>query len=184
MRRIVYLLVFCAGLVISSVVFVGHHSKSQAAQGSEPVYDPKEVDTKAVILSRPKAEYTNEARQNNFSGAVLLEVVLSSSGTIEDIKVVSPLPYGLTDRALKAVRKIKFEPAIKDGSPVSQRTKVEYHFNIYERVYFGDRSKMIYYEQGCYNYSNIALSDKIYFKSSKEAKKAGYSKAKERCPGK
>ncbi len=155
---------------------------SEAIQGAEPVYGPKEVDTKAVILSKPEPPYTEEARKNNISGAVLLEVILSSSGEVRDIKVLSRLPYGLTDNALKAVRRIKFKPAIKDGHPVSQRTKVEYNFNLYDKIYYGDRSKMVYYEQGCSNYSNIALSDKVYFTSSKEAKKAGYKKAKNRCP--
>src|SRR5687768_9100015 len=154
MRHIVYIMLFNAVLTFNGSLSVVHNSKSsRAVQSSEPAYDPKEVDVKATILSKPKPEYTDEARQNYFSGMVSLEVILSSSGEVREIKVLAKLPYGLTDRAIKAVRKIKFKPAIKDGRPVSQRTKVEYHFNLWEKTYYGDRSMMVYYEQGCSNYS-------------------------------
>jgi TonB family protein len=184
MRFTTYLLLLNAVLIFGGPLFCAQDRSTSTggAQSIEPIYDPKEVDTKAAILSKTKAEYTDEARQNYISGVVLLEVILSSSGEIREIKVINPLPYGLTDSAIKAVRKVKFKPAAKDGRPVSQRTKFEYHFNIWEKIFYGDRSKMAYYEQGCSDYSQIALSDKIYFKSSKEAKKAGYQKAKDRCP--
>jgi TonB family protein len=184
MKFITYFLLFNVLLSVDGSLFGAQdNSKTPGiAQSSEPVYDPREVDIKATILFKPKAEYTPEARRNNISGAVLLEVILSSSGEVRGIKVLNPLPYGLTDSAINASRKVKFKAAIKDGRPVSQRTKFEYNFNIWEKIYYGDRSKMVYYEQGCSNYSKIALSDKIYFKSSKDAKKAGYKKAEDRCP--
>jgi len=119
---------------------------------------------------------------NEITGAVLLEAVLSPSGEVRDVKVLKGLPYGLTKNALESITRIKFKPAIKNGRPVSQRMKFEYNFNLYDKLYIGDRSKMVYYEQGCSDYSNIALSDKVYFTSRKEAKKAGYKKAKDRCP--
>jgi len=184
MRQILSFIVFLAVLSFDGALLVAQDNSKidGTVQSGEQVYDLKEVDTKAVILSRPKPEYTDEARQKYFSGTVLLEIILSSSGKVTGIKVLDKLPYGLTDSAIKAVRQIKFKPAIKDGRPVSQRIKAEYHFNLWKKIYFGDRSKLVYYEQGCSQYSAIALADKIYFKSSKEATKAGYTKAKEGCP--
>jgi hypothetical protein len=41
------------------------------------------------------------------------------------------LSHGLTARAVEAMRKIKFEAAVKDGRPVSQYATIQYHFNIY-----------------------------------------------------
>jgi TonB family protein len=184
MRQIPFFILFFAVLCFDGALLVAQdNSKSDGpVQSGEQVYDPKEVDTRAVILSKPEPDYTDEARQKDFSGTVLLEIILSSSGKVTEIKVLDKLPYGLTESAIKAVRQIKFKPATKDGRPVSQRIKAEYHFNLWKKIYFGDRSKLVYYEQGCSQYSAIALADKIYFKSSKEAKKAGYTKAKDRCP--
>jgi len=191
MRLISYFLLLHAVLSFGSAPLLARDNSkenssssknSEAAQSDEPTYGPKEVDTRAVILSNPEPPYTEEARKNEIAGAVLLEAVLSSSGEVRDIKVLRGLPYGLTENALKAVMRIKFKPAIKDGHPVSQRMKFEYNFNLYDKMYFGDRSKMVYYEQGCSDYSKIALSHKVYFTSRKEAKKAGYKKAKDRCP--
>jgi TonB family protein len=95
------------------------------------VFSPKEVDQKARILSRPEPTYTEEARQNQVAGTIVLRMVFSASGQVTNITAVSALPYGLTERALVAARQIKFAPAIKDGRAVSQYMQVEYNFNLY-----------------------------------------------------
>jgi hypothetical protein len=46
--------------------------------------------------------------------------------------VLKRLPHGLTERANAAARSINFDPALKDGRPVSQWSMFEYNFNIYE----------------------------------------------------
>ena len=94
----------------------------------QPVFTPKEVDTRAVILTRPAPEYTREARQKNVQGLVLLSVVLGSDAAISSVGVVRPLPAGLTQTAMRAACKIRFKPAIKDGKEVSVRVVVEYLF--------------------------------------------------------
>jgi TonB family protein len=59
---------------------------------------------------------------------VVLRVILTSYGEVIDIREVSGLPYGLTEMARRAARQMSFEPAQKDGHPVSQYLTVEYHF--------------------------------------------------------
>jgi outer membrane biosynthesis protein TonB len=53
------------------------------------------------------------------------------TGRVTNIRTVSGLPYGLTEKAINAARKIYFLPAIKDGRRVPQYIRVEYNFNIY-----------------------------------------------------
>jgi hypothetical protein len=48
---------------------------------------------------------------------------------VENLTVVSELPGGLTEATLKAARKIKSEPAVKDGRYVSQYIQIEYNFH-------------------------------------------------------
>jgi TonB family protein len=94
-------------------------------------FSPKEVNVKARILSRPEPQYTEEARKNQVSGTVVLRAVFSASGQVTNIRAVSGLPNGLTERAIGAARQIRFSPAMKDGHPVSQYIQIEYNFNLY-----------------------------------------------------
>jgi protein TonB len=94
-------------------------------------FKPSEVNQKARILSRPEPQYTEEARKNQVSGTVVLRAVFSSSGQVTNIRTVSGLPHGLTERAMAAARQIRFSPAMKDGRAVSQYIQIEYNFNLY-----------------------------------------------------
>ena len=86
---------------------------------------------RAVILSKPEPGVTEEARQHNASGRVLLRVVLAADGTVRHPLVLRGLPYGLTEKAISAARAIKFKPAQRGGQPVSQYVTLEYGFNFY-----------------------------------------------------
>jgi hypothetical protein len=44
---------------------------------------------------------------------------------------VSGLPYGLTEQAIAAARQMKFEPALKNGVPVTSIKTVEFTFTLY-----------------------------------------------------
>ena len=90
-----------------------------------------EVEQRARLISKPEPQYTEEARRNQVTGTVMLRVVFSSSGQVEQIRAVSPLPFGLTERAIAAARQIKFVPAAKGGRPVSVWMQLEYNFNLY-----------------------------------------------------
>ena len=85
-----------------------------------------------TILYREKAQYTNEGRNNKVEGTVVLSAVFSAEGQISDIRVIQGLPHGLTENAIIAAKKIRFEPAMKDGQPVSVRGNIEFSFNIYK----------------------------------------------------
>jgi TonB family protein len=95
------------------------------------IFKPSEVSSKARILSRPEPQYTEDARKNQVSGTVVLRAVFSSSGQVTNIRTVSGLPHGLTERAMAAARQIRFAPATKDGRAVSQYIQIEYNFNLY-----------------------------------------------------
>ena len=96
-----------------------------------PVLKMSEVDVKARIRSKPNPRYTEEARRRDVSGRVVLSVVLCRTGEVGDPEVIEGLPAGLSEEAIKAARRIKFEPARKDDERVNVRVSVVYHFNLY-----------------------------------------------------
>ncbi len=94
-------------------------------------FSAKEVTRKAVITGRPEPPYTEEARKNATVGTVVVRVLLGGNGSVQQASAVTRLPYGLTEAAVAAARKIRFTPAQKDGHSVSQWVQVEYSFNLY-----------------------------------------------------
>ena len=90
-----------------------------------------EVTQKARITANPQPEYTEEARKNQVQGVVRVSAVLTASGAVTNVRAVSQLPYGLTEKAVAAARRIQFIPAKKDGRNVSQYVTLEYNFRIY-----------------------------------------------------
>ena len=95
------------------------------------IFSGKEVSTKARVLSKPEPQYTEEARKNQVTGTVVLRAVFTSGGQVTNIRAVSGLPFGLTEKAIAAARQIRFQPATKDGRPVSMYIQLEYNFNLY-----------------------------------------------------
>lgn len=91
----------------------------------------KEVTAKAIVIMKPEPTYTDEARSHQVTGTVVLRCVFSSNGAVNSIRVVSGLPFGLTERAYEAARRIKFIPAVRDGRFVSMWIQLEYNFNLY-----------------------------------------------------
>jgi TonB family protein len=109
-------------------------AESVGREASDPdraILPMSELTTKARILTRPEPAYTAEALKSNVAGMVVLQAVFAADGTVKNVLVLRALPYGLTQRSVAAARRIKFEPATKDGRPVSQFIQIEYNFNLY-----------------------------------------------------
>jgi TonB family protein len=83
------------------------------------------------ILYKERAKYTEEARQNKVQGTVLLSAVFTADGRITQIKVVRSLPDGLVEKAIEAAQKIRFQPATKNGVPITVRATLEFNFALY-----------------------------------------------------
>lgn len=86
--------------------------------------------TPVQILSKVSPNYTDEAKQKGVEGSVRLKITFLASGEIGSVTPVSFLSDGLTEAAMAAARRIKFNPAIKNGVPYSVIKTVEYHFSI------------------------------------------------------
>jgi len=89
------------------------------------------INQRPTILYREKAKYTEIAKINLVEGTVVLQAVFGSNGEMQDIRVIRGLPDGLTRKAIEAARKIKFNPATKDGEPISVRGSLEFSFNLF-----------------------------------------------------
>jgi len=107
------------------------------AQGSGK--KDQEANHPLRIFSKPKAAYTDEARQNNIQGTVELNITFESNGTIGHIEWIDDgsendqklKKYGLVDQAITAAREIRFEPEMANGKPITVTLQQSYGFAIY-----------------------------------------------------
>jgi TonB family protein len=80
------------------------------------------------FLSRVKPEYTAEAERADVNATVEVMVVLRSSGEVGEAEITRWAGFGLEDSALRAIRQLKFNPATRNGQPVSVRAMIRYNF--------------------------------------------------------
>ena len=120
--------------VIALVAFFALPSFSQDANQQD-----QKMDRPLRIISKPPPKYTDEARQNNVQGSVTLKITFGSDEKIGDVEWLNDgsenaqqlKKYGLVGEAIIAARKIKFEPKIVDGNPVTVKQTHSYGFSIY-----------------------------------------------------
>jgi TonB family protein len=85
-----------------------------------------------VVLYEPEAEFSDEARRAKYQGVVLVSIIVDAQGHPQNARVVRALGMGLDEKALEAVMKYKFKPAMKDGrTPVPVPMNVEINFHLY-----------------------------------------------------
>jgi TonB family protein len=90
-------------------------------------------DRKAKIIYRVEPEYPEDARAKKIEGTVLLGFTIDHDGLPQGIQVKRPLYPSLDQSAIEAVRKWRFEPALKGGQPVSMWVTVEVYFALDSR---------------------------------------------------
>lgn len=79
----------------------------------------------------PDPEYSEEARKAKYQGTCVLFLIVGPDGRPRDIRISRSLGLGLDEKAIEAVKQWKFEPALKDGKPVSVAINVEVSFRLY-----------------------------------------------------
>jgi periplasmic protein TonB len=85
-----------------------------------------------IPLNNVEAEFSDEARRAKYQGVCLISVIVDAQGNPQNPRVVRALGMGLDEKALEAVRKYKFKPALKDGkTPVPVMINVEINFRLY-----------------------------------------------------
>lgn len=99
----------------------------------EPVYRLAQGIKPPRPIDNPQPEYSQEARRERVEGVVTLGLVVTSAGNVTLIRVLKSLGHGLDEKAIEAVRRWKFNPATKDGTPVSVEVAVETSFHLYQR---------------------------------------------------
>ena len=85
-----------------------------------------------LAIDRPPPQYTEEARKARITGVVILQTVIDETGEVQEVKVLKGQPGGLSEAAVEAVRRWRFEPALLDGEPVAVYYNLTINFTLPE----------------------------------------------------
>ena len=105
-------------------------SPAAAAPKIKPAANTNPGNEPVEIISKPRPQYTELARQKKIEGDVTLQVVFSANGQVEVQKVVRGLGYGLDEAAEAAAHQIQFKPARQNGQPVDYAGMVHITFEL------------------------------------------------------
>jgi protein TonB len=83
-----------------------------------------------AVIYKVDPEYSDEARKAKYSGTVTLSVIVDTEGKARDIHVIKSIGMGLDEKAIEAVQKWKFRPAMKGSTPVNVRATIEVNFRL------------------------------------------------------
>ncbi len=109
----------------------GFSTQQVATNGGHHNLDDNGAATSQVeIIFKPKPVYTDEARNLQLEGEVLLEVMFGANGELHVNRVVHGLGHGLDEAAVSAANKIKFKPAQHNGSSVDSTAIVHVTFQL------------------------------------------------------
>ena len=128
--------------VTTSVIFAFNLDGAGRPNVSATFKQPPRPDLGPVLkvgdgVSAPKAiyspepDYSKEAQKIKYQGSCVLKLIVGPDGKTYDIKVDRSLGDGLDGKAIEAVRRWRFQPALKDGKPVAVAISVEVDFHLY-----------------------------------------------------
>jgi periplasmic protein TonB len=111
---------------------LGEVSRSGPAVSMAPTKPPQKIHVSAgvtagMLLAPIRPVYPAIARASHVSGAVVVEAVISKTGTIESLHVTSG-PEMLRSAALDAIRAARYRPYLLNGEPTEVQTTITVNF--------------------------------------------------------
>ena len=106
--------------------------RQSSDNGLEKVYMIGGGVTAPIPIHTPEAEFPPGAREQRLSGVCILSTIVDIDGRPQETRVLRPLGHGFDERAIAAVNKYRFKPAMRDGKiPVPVRIMIEVNFRYY-----------------------------------------------------
>jgi Gram-negative bacterial TonB protein C-terminal len=84
--------------------------------------------TSPEFLNRVKPEYPPQAALADITATVEAMVVFRSDKQVGNIEITRWAGFGLEESSERAIRQLKFKPAMRDGRPINARALIQYNF--------------------------------------------------------
>jgi TonB family protein len=126
--------VFGLAISASAVAVAAHINPAAAADNSNQAQPPKQLSVTAEqmagnVISKAVPVYPPAAKKAKIQGKVVLEALISKSGNVEALRVLSG-PDELQRAALDTVRLWKYKPYLLNGDPIEVKTTINVNFSL------------------------------------------------------
>ncbi len=102
-----------------------------AAPPEKDTYETSELDQNPVPISRPHPVFPYYARRRGIEGYVDVRFTVSADGTVEGAETLAAQPTGVFEsEALRAIRRWRFKPGIRNGNAVAARMQIRIRFTL------------------------------------------------------
>jgi TonB family protein len=85
----------------------------------------------AKNISRTPPRYPDVARRGRIGGTVVLDAIIGTDGSMQEIRIKQPAGMGLDEAAIEAVQQWKYSPTMLMGVPVEVETVIKVVFKAY-----------------------------------------------------
>lgn len=110
---------------------IGPHNGSGWGPGDGPgIYSPGGEVSDPVAIFAPEADFSDEARRAKYQGVCMISIIVDTHGNVVNPRILRALGMGLDEKALAAVSRYRFKPAMRHGQPVPVRITVAVDFRL------------------------------------------------------
>lgn len=114
-----------------------HQLHPSAPEPSDPGAEPMTLNGQVIpgitppqVVFTPKSKISLQAEQWRYGGRDLIGLIVDSSGNPQQVRIVQAAGMGLDECAVEAVKRYRFNAAVKDGAPIPVRINIDLTFNV------------------------------------------------------
>ena len=83
------------------------------------------------LIHSTELKFSNEAKESRRAGMGVIGVRVNRAGIPVGAQIIRAIGFGLDENAVEAVEQYRFQPAMRDGTPLTVRLNIEVHFRIF-----------------------------------------------------
>ena len=121
---------FTISAALFLLLWLPHAAISQQTAGEDPILKVGAGVSAPTIASKVDPQYSEQARKGGIQGRVVMQAVIEKDGSVQILRVVRGIGFGLDESAVEALRQWKFHPGTRSGVPVRVALNIETNFNL------------------------------------------------------
>ena len=112
------------------LVVTGGGTSSYAQEKKMEKFDVPPEPAGGMGAIGKNVKFPEEAKKNNVQGKVLVNATIDKTGKVTKAAISQGIGSGCDEAAIKAIKKTKFKPAVKDGKKIECEVTIPIEFKL------------------------------------------------------